>query len=319
MPNRHKPKRLRHGDTVGAVAPASAPRDPSSIDAAVPALDGFGFKRALAKNIRAQHGFLAGTDRERAVDLMQMFCDRRVRTIFCLRGGYGSARTPGRLDYDLIAENPKLLCGCSHITPLHCALLHNLNLATPNGPTLSGALADPQVPAFTRNSFFRNTIEPMPAGSVCASSEGETISVLRGGKAMGRLAGGYLCLICASLATPFAPSLRKTILFLEEVGNKPYRMDRMPGHLLNSGILNPVAGVEVGINHDCHDSSARAAGEFHQSERDVICERLGGLSVPVVMGLPSGHVAPKAIIPLGVKGELDADRGDLMIQESALN
>jgi muramoyltetrapeptide carboxypeptidase len=314
-----KPERLCFGDTVGIVAPASAPPDAKAVDRAAAALEKYGFKPRLAKNVRARLGFLAGSDRDRATDLMAMFTSKKVKAIICLRGGYGAARLLGRLDYEVIRRHPKILSGYSDITSLHCALARKVNLVSIHAPMLNGALADPKVPEFTRRSFFRTVMETGPAGGISAGYEGKTVSVLRGGVAEGRLVGGNLSVLCASIGTPFAPSFAGKILFLEDIGEKPYRLDRMLTQLLNAGILAQVAGVAVGVNRDCLDPDAKPGGEYRQSAADVVKERLSCLQVPVVTGLPFGHVELNATIPMGVKATLDANKGDLIITEAAVS
>jgi muramoyltetrapeptide carboxypeptidase len=313
-----KPERLCPGDTVGLVAPASAPPDPKAVDRAAAALEGFGFKPRLAKNVRARHGFLAGSDRERAADLMAMFLDQRVKAIFCLRGGYGSSRILGRLDYAAIRRHPKILSGYSDITSLHGALIKKSGLVCLHAPMFNGELADPKTPQFTRDSFCRTITEAKPPGSICQGYQDETISVLRGGVAEGRLLGGNLSLICASLGTPYMPSFKGAILFFEDVSEKPYRIDRFLTQLGNAGVLSQVAGVAVGVNKDCHDPDAKPGGEYRQSGADVVKERLSSLRVPIVTGLPFGHVKSNATIPVGVRARLDAKRGDLIIIEPAV-
>ena len=313
-----KPDRLNFGDTIGIIAPASAPPDPKAVDRAVAALERFGFKPKLSKHVRARLGFLAGTDRQRATDLMAMFADKKVKAIICLRGGYGSARILDRLDYDVIRRNPKILSGYSDITSLHCALMRKVNLISIHAPMLNGALADPKVPEFTKKSFFRTVMEARPAGSLCEGYDKKNISILRGGVVEGRLIGGNLSLICASLGTPFAPSFQGKILFFEDISEKPYRLDRMLTHLWNAGIFSQVAGVAVGVNQDCNDPDAKPGGEYRQSGADVVKERLSELRVPVVTGLPFGHVDLNATIPVGVMARLDGKRGDLIITEAAV-
>jgi len=313
-----KPARLCFGDTIGIVAPASAPPDPKAVDRAAEALERYGFKPKLGKNVRARLGFLAGTDRERATDLMTMFADKKVKAIICLRGGYGTSRILDRLDYSVIRRNPKILSGYSDITSLHFALAKKVNLVSIHAPMLNGALADPKVPEFTRGSFLRTVMEARPAESICAGYVEKTISILRGGVAEGRLIGGNLSLICASLGTPFAPSFKGKILFFEDVSEKPYRLDRMLTQLLNAGVFSQVAGVAVGVNSKCEDESPNATGEYRQSGADVVKERLASLRVPVVIGLPFGHVDLNATIPVGARARLDGQRGDLVITESAV-
>jgi muramoyltetrapeptide carboxypeptidase len=313
-----KPERLCPGDTIGIIAPASAPPDPKAVDCAAAALEKFGFKPKLGKHVRARLGFLAGTDHERATDLMAMFADKKVKAIICLRGGYGSSRILDRLDYKVIRRNPKILSGYSDITSLHFALMKKAGLVSIHAPMLNGALADPKVPEFTRKSFFRTVMEAKPSGSICEGYAGKTVSILRGGNAEGRLIGGNLSLICASLGTPFAPSFKGEILFFEDVSEKPYRLDRMLTQLLNAGIFSQIAGVAVGVNKDCTDPDAKPGGEYRQSGADVVKERLSQLRVPVVIGLPFGHVDLNATIPVGVTAKLDGKRGDLIITESAV-
>jgi muramoyltetrapeptide carboxypeptidase len=313
-----KPERLCFGDTIGIIAPASAPPDPKAVDRAAAALEKFGFKPKLAKNVRARHGFLAGGDRDSAADVMQMFSDKKVKAIICLRGGYGAARILDRLDYAVSRRNPKILSGYSDITSLHCALAKKVNLISIHAPMLNGALADPKVPEFTRQSFFRTVMAAKPAGSICAGYDKKTVSSLRGGTATGRLIGGNLSVLCAAVGTPFAPSFKGKILFFEDIGEKPYRLDRLLTQLLNAGILQQVAGVAVGVNPDCLDPDAKPGGEYRQSAADVIKERLSSLRVPVVTGLPFGHVELNATIPVGAMAELDGKRGDLIITEAAV-
>ena len=314
-----KPDRLCFGDTIGIVAPASAPQDPKAVDRAAAALERFGFKPKLAKNVRARLGFLAGTDRERATDLMAMFADKSVKGIICLRGGYGAARILDRLDFEVIRRNPKILSGYSDITSLHSALAKKVNLISIHAPMLNGALADPKVPEFTKNSFFRTVMDAIPAGSICHDYEGKTISILRKGAAEGQLVGGNLSLLCASLGTPFAPSFKDKILFFEDVSEKPYRLDRLLTQLLNAGVFSQVAGVAVGVNSECEDESENPSGEYRQSGADVVKERLSSLRVPVVVGLPFGHVDLNATIPVGVRAQLDGKSGDLIITEAAVS
>ena len=314
-----KPKRLEFGDTVGLIAPASAPPDPQAIDRAAAALEKFGFKPKLAKNVRARHGFLAGSDRERAADVMQMFTDKKVKAIVCLRGGYGTARILDRLDFDIIRRHPKILAGYSDITSLHCALAQKNKLVGFHAPMWNGELANPKTPEFTRRAFFRTVMEAKPAGGICMGYDGKTVSILRGGVAEGRLIGGNLSLLCASLGTPFAPSFKGKILFLEDTSEKPYRLDRLLTQFQNAGIFAQVAGVAVGINRTDEDPDANKTGEYRQSGADVVNERLSALRVPVVTGLPFGHIDLNATIPVGAKATLDGDTGDLIITEAAVS
>ncbi len=313
-----KPERLNFGDTIGLIAPASAPPDPQAIDRAVAALEGYGFKVRLAPNVRARLGFLAGIDRERAADVMAMFTDKKVKAIHCLRGGYGVTRILERLDFKTIARHPKIFSGYSDITALHLALQKYCKFVSFHAPMVNGALAAPDVPEFTKKSFFRTTMAAQPPGSISGGCPENKIEILRRGTAEGEVIGGNLSLICASLGTPFAPSFKRKIIFFEDISERPYRLDRMLTQLLNAGIFSQVAGVAVGVNHDCDEKKKNPAGEYQQSGADVVRERLSTLRVPVVIGLPFGHVDLNATIPCGARALLDGKKGDLVISEAAV-
>ena len=314
-----KPRRISPGDIVGIIAPASAPPDPKAVDQAAEALERFGFRTKLAKNVRARLGFLAGSDRDRAADIMQMFMDKKVKAIICLRGGYGSARLLDRLDFDVIRRNPKILSGYSDITTLHCALAAKANLMSIHAPMLNGELGSKNLSEFTRSSFLRTVMENQAPGSISAGCPEKNISIIRRGMATGRLIGGNLAVLCASIGTPYVASFKGKILFFEDIGEKPYRLDRLLTQLLNAGVLQQVAGVAVGVNRDCDDPKADETREYRQNAADVVKERLESLCVPVVVGLPFGHVALNATLPVGAKATLDGEKGDLIITEAAVS
>jgi muramoyltetrapeptide carboxypeptidase len=326
-----KPPRLNYGDTVGIIAPASAPPDPKAIDRSVEAIERLGFKPQLAANVRKRLGFLAGSDRERAADLMKMFLDRRVNAILCVRGGYGTARLLPLLDYEKILANPKIFIGYSDITSLHFAFLVKANLITFHGPMLNSDFIKDDLPDFTLHSFLRTLMEPKAAGSIrkglSVGSAGKKpqsrvkssdISILHSGKTSGQLIGGNLSILCATLATPYQPNFKNRILFLEDLDEVPFRFDRMLTHLLNAGLLQQVAGVAIGTNKNCIDPKAKGCEEYRQTMEDVFKERLAPLKVPVVLGLPFGHVPMNATLPVGIRATLDGINGDLMIEEAGV-
>jgi muramoyltetrapeptide carboxypeptidase len=301
------------------VAPASAPIDPRAIDRSVEVLQRLGFKVKLGRHLRKRRGFLAGSDDERVGDLMSMFRNPEVKAILCVRGGYGTARLLPLLDYQMIRANPKIFVGYSDITSLHCAFLKKANLVTFHGPMLHSDFCKKDMPDFTLQSFLITLTRPYAAGSICNNYRGKTISVLRRGKASGRLLGGNISLLCTTLGTPYQPSFKEKILFLEDLDEVPYRFDRMLTHLLNAGALQQVAGVAVGINRNCTDPKAKKTKEYRQTVTDVLTERLAVLKVPIVTGLPFGHVPLNATLPVGVGAELDGTNGDLTILEAAVS
>ena len=313
-----KPPHLNYGDTIAILAPASAPPDPKAVDRSVATLEALGFRAKLAPNVRRRWGFLAGTDRQRAGDLMKMFADPKVQAILCLRGGYGTPRLLPLLDYAAIRSHPKIFIGYSDITALHCAFLAKANLVSFHGPILNSDFIKDNLPDFTFQSFLKTLMKPSAAGSICQGYRGKTVDILRPGTASGPLLGGNLSLLCALLGTPFQPFFKNKILFFEDLDEVPYRFDRMLTHLLNAGLLQQVAGIAVGINKGCRDPKARKTKEYRQTIQDVLKERLLPLKVPIVTGLPFGHIRLNATLPIGVRATLDARKGDLVIMEAAV-
>ena len=313
-----KPPRLELGGVIGIVSPASPPPDPKAIDRAVAELERLGFSVKLGRHVHKRHGFLAGNDRERAADLMRLFQDRTVEAIACVRGGYGCSRLLPLLDYSSIGAHAKIFIGYSDITALHCALLKQANLISFHGPMLNADFADGPPPPFTWAGLTRTLMEATAPGGISQQYNGPKPRVVRGGVACGRLLGGNLSILCTTLGTPYQPSFRNKILFLEELGEAPYRVDRMLTHLLNAGVLQQVSGVAVGTNSNCTDPKAKTSKEYRQTLEDVLQERLRPLKVPVLVGLPFGHIPINATLPVGIQARLDADKGDLVILESAV-
>ncbi|MDB6123940.1 MAG: Peptidase LD-carboxypeptidase [Pedosphaera sp.] len=311
------PERLHLGDTVGIIAPASAPPDPKAIDQSLLVISELGFKPKLSRNARKRWGYLAGTDRERASDLMEMFCDRKVKAIICVRGGYGTARILPLLDYRKIRENPKIFVGYSDITSLHSAFLKKSNLLSFHGPMLASDFIKDNYPQFSRDSFVKILTEARPPGSICQGYTGKTVSILRRGRVSGQLVGGNITLLCASLGTPYQPDFRGKILFFEDVDEVPYRYDRCITQLSNAGVLQQVTGIAVGLC-ESEDPKAKTAKEYRQTFEDVLKDRLLHLKVPVVIGLPFGHVPFNATLPVGGRVTLDAIKGDLILDHAVV-
>jgi muramoyltetrapeptide carboxypeptidase len=304
-----RPQKLSPGDTLGIIAPASAPPDPKAVDRAVDVLKQLGYRIKLAPNVHKRLGFLAGTDRERASDVIRMFAEKKVDAVLCVRGGYGTARLLPLLDYKVIAANPKIFVGFSDITSLHCAFLTKAKLVSFHGPMLVSDFSRDELSQFAVKSFLE-TLSGQGTG-LGKGYSGKTVKVLRRGVARGRLVGGNLTVLCTLLGTPWMPTLKGRILFIEDIGELPYRFDRMLTQLLNCGLLQQVAGVAVGLNADCEDPKAKVTTEYRQSLEDVLKERLLPLKIPVVTGLPFGHVPDNGTLPVGIMVELDAERGEL--------
>jgi len=314
-----RPLCLNPGDTLGIIAPASAPLDPKNVDRAIAVLEKLGYKTKLAPNVHKRLGYLAGPDRDRASDLMRMVTDKKVNAILCVRGGYGTARLLPLLDYQAIRANAKIFVGYSDITSLHCAFLTKAGLISFHGPMLNSDFALPELPDFTVQSFLRTLASVDQQEDIAEGYPDKTVKVLRRGIARGQLIGGNIALLCTVIGTPWQPSFKNAILFLEDIGEAPFRWDRMFTYLSNCGLLQQVAGIAIGINADCEDPQAKAAKEYRQTLDDVLRERLLPLKIPIVTGLPFGHVPLNATFPVGIRAELDANRGVLRLLESGVS
>lgn len=292
-----KGSRLQPNQTVGVIAPAS-PVSKSKIVEGLQLVESFPLKVRLGSHLFDRLSYLAGSDHDRVSDLHQMFSDPEIKAIFSTRGGYGSARLLDKIDFGLIRENPKILVGFSDLTALLISLYKETGLVTIHGPTLS------DLPKGKNWQHLSRLI---------TTSHKPQISLAHGravnkGKARGILLGGNLSTICALLDTPFLPSFESVILFLEEKGESPYRVDRMLTHLLLSGRLAQVSALVIGKMEDCGEQELLYS---------LLQERLGTLSVPVVTGLPVGHGDENISVPLGLPALLDTDRMVLEIEEAA--
>jgi muramoyltetrapeptide carboxypeptidase len=292
-----KPRRLKPGDLVGILAPAG-PVEEEDLLPGIEALELLGFRVRLSPHALLKEGYLAGPDELRLQDLHALFQDDEVKAIICARGGYGSLRLFDRIDFELIRERPKILVGYSDITALLLAVYKRARLVTFHGPMLKDMTKNQG-----SNLSFLTKLMTSPE-SVTMRFEGA--EVLRRGSASGKLLGGNLSLITHLLGTPFMPSLKGALLFLEERGEAPYRIDRMLTHLRLSGLLSGCAGVMTGTFEDCGEPSAVVT---------LIEERLGDLPVPIMIGLPIGHGEVNTSLPIGVKAVLDTGKKTLTLSE----
>lgn len=266
-------------------------------------LAGWGLRPRLARHALGRHGFLAGTDEQRAADLAEAFADPTVRGIVCARGGYGTQRVVDLLDMAAVRRDPKVVCGYSDITALHLALWRGARLATVHGPV--AAWDDERTPAVSAGSLRRALMEPVP--TVLTRSPDEAgAAVLVPGRADGTLLGGNLTVFAASVGTADLPDLTGAILLIEEIGEPPYRVDRLLTQLRRSGVLAGLAGVAVGQFTGCADRHGVGVAQ-------VLGERLGDLGVPVLGGLPLGHGQTPRTVGLGVPAALDAAAGTLTV------
>lgn len=314
-PKRLVPQRIREGITIGLIAPGSAPTE-EKLNRAITNLIALGYRVNQGGNLRAKNGYLAGTDAERIEDIHWAFSDPEVDAIWCVRGGYGCSRLLPDLDYKLIKKNPKPLIGYSDITALHLAIGQKTGLVTFHGP-----VAVSEFPASTLTHFKRVLIDPtvryeinMPGINDPVAGPEYRASILKPGVASGRLTGGNLSLLASLVGTEFSPKFKNRIVFIEEVGEQPYRIDRMLTQLLQGTDLKKASGVVLGVFEDCFPTGKEASLEL----METLMDRLGGLGIPVAYGFPIGHIAEQATIPYGVMASLNTEKRSLTLEEWAV-
>jgi muramoyltetrapeptide carboxypeptidase len=310
-----KPRRLKKGDTVAIIAPSSGIAD-AEFQKAMQNMAELGFRTKVGKYATAANGFLAGTDAQRVEDLHWAFSDKEIAAVWCVRGGYGLSRILPKIDYAMIKKNPKVLIGYSDITALHLAIHQNTGLITFHGPVAASTYSN-----YTKTHVVNALMTPvapekieLSPDNVAKNTPAFTTQVITKGTARGRLIGGNLSLLTALAGTPFA--LRNTkgkILFTEDVGEKPYRIDRMFTQLKQSMNLRELAGIALGVFADCD-----APDDKSQTVIDVAKDQLGDLGIPVIYGLSFGHIRDQFTLPIGVEAEMDTQNATMTLLESGV-
>lgn len=307
-----KPKPLQAGDTIGMVMPASGVSQ-ELLERITEGLHGLGYKAKLPANIDKVHGYLAGTDEERAGAFMEIWLDPEVDIVWCIRGGYGSGRLLTYLDFNLIKTHPKIFIGMSDITALHIALGQNSSLVSYLGPNLASLFTgDRPSSEFTHYHCYtflegRGDMDFYKYRPV----EGEGIEILQEGVGEGVFVGGNLSLIVSLIGTPWQLNTEGAILILEEVNEPPYKIDRMLNQLKLSGMLSSVAGVILGTFEGCHVPATSL------SLSTIFNEYFSSKSYPVIRGFPTGHSHNQIILPLQCAARIDTYANTLSLLEPA--
>jgi muramoyltetrapeptide carboxypeptidase len=314
MPTLLKPPRLRPGDVIGVIVPASPVKN-ELLEKGIRYLEQCGYRVQLGRYVFRQNGYLAGLDKERAEDFNRMFRDRKVKAIFCARGGYGTPRLLPLLDYRAIRANPKIFVGYSDITAIQLAILRHARLVTFSGPMVAAEMGKGLDP-FTEEKFWRMLTHSEPFGNL-ARPDGEEYETISAGKASGPLIGGCLSLVVCLLGAPQFPNVNGSIFFVEEIGEAPYRIDRNMTQLREAGILKRISGFLLGQTIDCIPSDDTPSLTITEVMRDMIRP----LKIPALSGLDYGHGKVKYTLPLGVRADLKVGRSkqQLRIIESAVS
>lgn len=303
--HRTKPRALKPGDTVGVVAPSSA-IDRDHLERGVAAVERMGFAVKLSRHALDRAGILAGPDEVRARELSAFFADPEVDAIFAARGGYGCGRLLPLLDFAAIARSPKAFLGFSDATFILNALVARAGIVAFHGPMVAMDFAR----GLTEASL--DHLRRLLAGEV-QNFELPARTALRPGVAEGEVVGGCLSMVASTMGTPYAPPLNGAILFLEDTGEKAYRIDRMLVHLRQAGVFERVAAVAFGALRPPDGSEA----EYRMIE-ECVAEQAASLDCPVLLGIEAGHGSANFTIPFGVRARVDAAARTLTFLEPAV-
>jgi muramoyltetrapeptide carboxypeptidase len=314
-----RPKALRQGDMVGLITPSSYVSDPDRLALAERTARYFGLVPKFGSNVRKREGYLGGTVEERVEDLHAMFRDPGIKAVFAIRGGYGAAQLLDRIDFDLIRSNPKIFLGYSDITALHLAIQRRAGLVTFHGPVVLSRFTP-----YTQTYFRKALFETEPIGRVTNPPDSDALRpahvlrTVRPGRARGSLIGGNLSLISSTMGTPYEIETSGRVLFIEDVDEQPYSIDRMLTQLRLAGKLDAAAAVIFGECQDCGPREFKTSFESTLSVGEVVDGILGRIRIPVLSGLTIGHTDDQLTLPLGVMAQLDAERGELIIEEAGV-
>jgi len=306
-----KPKKLEKGDTIGIVSLASPPFGISDIMFAKKQLENMGFNVILSEYISEQYKYLAGEDDKRLQEFYRFLEDKSIKAIMSTRGGYGTGRFLRKLDFEKIKANPKIIIGYSDITSLLLAIYKKTGLVTFYGPMFTSEFASSDI-SYTKDKFI-DTLVNLKYPIEISGCNSDKVYIFRDGYAEGELVGGCLSLIVSTLGTPYEIDTDGKILFFEDVGEAPYRIDAMLTHLINAGKFDKLAGLVIGEMIDCTPNRGFPMGSFHWEE--VILDRIKDFSFPVISGICFGHGKQKATIPIGTKARIDTELKKLILLE----
>nr|WP_255639707.1 LD-carboxypeptidase [Aquibacillus saliphilus] len=298
------PSRIKQGDTIGIIAPASPP-DLEKLQIGIAFLKSLGLQVKIGNHISAVHGYLAGTDQARIAELHTMFADKSIKGIICACGGYGTARLADGLDYSLIANNPKVFWGYSDITFLHTAINKHSELVTFHGPMLSSDIAGKEFDGLSKQMF----LQLFTPNQIIYSEKISKLDVLAEGTANGVIVGGNLTLLTSSLKTPFEIDTLGKLLLIEDVDEEPYRIDAMLNQLRLAGKLADAVGIVIGNFKVPIQKHKKPTLTLEQ----VLDDYFANLNKPVIKGFHIGHCLPHIAIPLGVQAKLSTENKTLKI------
>ncbi|MBM7703234.1 S66 peptidase family protein [Metabacillus iocasae] len=291
-----KPARLKRGDTVGIIAPASPP-NAKQLKKSLDFLKELGLNVKIGTSVYKEYGYLAGTDEERLEDIHCMFKDPEVHAIVCACGGFGTGRIVSKLNYDLIKQHPKIFWGYSDITFLHTAIHQQTGLVTFHGPMLSSDIGLDDVHELTKQSF-QQLFNQQPIEYTNHLSPLETVVE---GEASGPVIGGNLTLLVNTLGTPFEVDTKGKVFFIEDIDEEPYKVDRMVNQLKMAGKFQDAEGIIIGDFHNC-DPVKR---EQSLTLDEIFTYHIAQANKPTMKGFKIGHCSPTIAIPIGSIGRMN--------------
>ncbi len=308
------PKKLKKGDLIGLVTPGSSVSK-EQLEGAVNKLQALGFRTTYNESVLSEYGYFAGRDQERADELMEMFTRKDIDGIWCVRGGYGSIRILELLDYDLIRKNPKVFIGYSDITAIITAIYEETGLVTFHGPVGISSFSK-----FSIKSIEKVLMDPKTTYSYPYRREKKTKDnpefdryTITGGLAEGILTGGNISVLDSMIGSRFEPDFKDKLVYLEDIEEKTYRVDKMVFHLLSGTNMKEAAGIVMGAMGDCNIND-----EPRLSLKTALDDLLKPLGIPVAYGLSFGHISRMITIPTGIRAAFDADKCRLELLEAAV-
>lgn len=309
-----RPAKLNKGDTVGVISPATSVTSPDDLQKAEEILNFLGLIPKFSKNLLINEGYKTHSVKSRVEDIHSMFQDNDIKGIFCVRGGYGSMGLLKYIDYKIIRDNPKVFVGYSDITALHISLMQKSGLVTLHGPMLLSEYSGNTVDFYKKALFTSEPLGEITNPKSSGVRDSNPIRVISPGKAQGKITGGNLSLICSLMGTEFEIDTNNKILFLEDVEEEPYRIDRMLTQLKLAGKFDKLKGIIFGKCQDCNQKSAPPIWDYSLGE--VLDFQLKELNIPVMYGFLIGHSGIQYPIPYGTEVKMDTSLESFNILDS---
>jgi muramoyltetrapeptide carboxypeptidase len=317
MTGRVRPPALPERATIAVVAPSSPPQTRSEIEQATAYFEGLGHRVVFGPNHRKVHGYLAGTDEERAADLQWALSEDGIDMVHTLCGGYGAARLHDRIDWDAVGT-PRIVCGFSDITALHLALAKHAGWVTFYGPNFIRFTRRKDELTDETKHWFHRAFQAEPLGRVFEDPEDPYVLTVGGGSVEAPLVGGCLTLLCSSIGTPYELQTDGCVLMVEDLNTETYLVDTALTHLIRAGKLDNAAGFVFGTNVNLKPLTVPEAAESMLSIEEILDELIAPFGIPAIANLPVGHGKHMATMPLGVRVRLDGDAKTLEVTEPAV-